>query len=768
MAADRAKRNRLDAIDEKPWKRLTPELIESIASFVPVADVVTGLKLACADTAACLRDQYKVIQLANASRRTNGGDTPAQAVADWPGRAFVAHWRSPGPWRQLNLRQRQRLLCLAANSGHMASLEAALAHSDCGPTEAALAAAAAGGHMAACRRLLQEGYSLGVKAACAAAKAGQLDLVELLWSNRRFDWRPMDVALAACSGGHVHILRWLETEQDLYRIAGGRHWSELRMRLDLAAAAAEGGHVSLTNKLLERMPVRNRRLDWGAVVLWGAAPGCPMPAFRSFCERSRELERPLSNVNLVLMRAVGSRTADWREKADYVLAQRPRSLSLLSGEGKGTPGRAIMGLFGLFGDMTLVCHLASEQPDYEQRLRYIAAHLCGQRLPRVAAALAAESGDVAALRFLLDECGMQPETYIAEAAARSDQAGVLDFLRQRGQLPACCSRRGFNAAAAPASVLPAAVAALVQEATAQVAAKRVTAGDNRTFWSAAFARAAWRGTSLTVLRYLHEQLGAEVQLRPIVAGGSVEQLEWALQQLGGAAAQQDPDGLLMAALHSENLAAATHLRASGLAPDLPVLDKILALRMEDDEYVGKNAAVRWYVTQSLLIAQHQHQQQQQGEPEAGISGADWCKLLRAVGIAGRASCYSENEWEWLKGVFTAWPVPAHATAASTARGLFVGGGSDEAAAKAEAAALTAAWGVPDAAARAEWERVEGVRGVRKLLLEDVESDHEGYQSYLKERIREAEIAAGGGEPYAAEGDDTSSDSNDDDDTEDGE
>ena len=99
----------------------------------------------------------------------------------WPGSAFVAHWGRPEPWRSLTLRQRERLLCLAASSGHAPSLDAALAHCGCVLKPEVLTAAAAADNLATCERLLHgEGCSFHENALTAAAQDGHLQVLQLL------------------------------------------------------------------------------------------------------------------------------------------------------------------------------------------------------------------------------------------------------------------------------------------------------------------------------------------------------------------------------------------------------------------------------------------------------------------------------------------------------------------------------------------------------------------------------------------------------------
>ncbi|PNW72712.1 hypothetical protein CHLRE_15g639379v5 [Chlamydomonas reinhardtii] len=103
------------------WRRLTPDLVRRIAACAHPNAIAGSLKLTDSETAAALRGSYNVLQLL---QRSTGGNEHALsfAEAEWPGHAFVAHWDRPEPWHSLNLFRRWRLLCLAASSGHAASL----------------------------------------------------------------------------------------------------------------------------------------------------------------------------------------------------------------------------------------------------------------------------------------------------------------------------------------------------------------------------------------------------------------------------------------------------------------------------------------------------------------------------------------------------------------------------------------------------------------------------------------------------------------------
>ena len=136
------------------WKRLTPELVRRVAGHLHANEVAAVLKLVDTETAAALGN-YKTLTL---GQERDDTAVPHRAEHPWPGPAFVAHWGRPEPWRSLSQSQQVRLLCLAASSGHLPSLEAALLVG--GPVSNAKLAqlvesAADGGSVACCELLLR-------------------------------------------------------------------------------------------------------------------------------------------------------------------------------------------------------------------------------------------------------------------------------------------------------------------------------------------------------------------------------------------------------------------------------------------------------------------------------------------------------------------------------------------------------------------------------------------------------------------------------------
>ncbi|KAG2434363.1 hypothetical protein HYH02_012378 [Chlamydomonas schloesseri] len=195
------------------WRDLTPDLLARIASYAHPNDVAGCLKLLNREAYACLKTHTR-LALAAPPLPWPRHDLPPAAQQPWPGDAFVRHWGRAEPWQAPNLRERRRLLCLAAGSGHAASLAAALAHCGCALDVHALEAAAAAGDVSACETLLSAGCEWGQSVFAAAAAAGQLPVCQAFWAS---GLRPLPignricvVTQAACSGGHMHVLEWLE------------------------------------------------------------------------------------------------------------------------------------------------------------------------------------------------------------------------------------------------------------------------------------------------------------------------------------------------------------------------------------------------------------------------------------------------------------------------------------------------------------------------------------------------------------------------------
>ncbi|KAG2453245.1 hypothetical protein HYH02_002568 [Chlamydomonas schloesseri] len=293
------------------WNSLTPELVRKIASFAHPNDCAASLKLLNSETAAALRDTYKGFTLGVSKQDWS---EPHRAVQPWPGQLFVAHWGRPEPWHALTLPQRERLLCLAASSGHVPSLEAALVHSGCALKPDVLTAAAASGSLLCCARLLGEGCSCSEACFAVAAEAGHLPALELLLEAVRSSrLKPESVtaaAMGACRGGRLDLVSWLQHEHgysprylDLVRLAAASGKAAafealLPMCPQLALVAEPGleqperrvsgygwqlGQHPQAEEAARREEQRQRQVRWD--VLQALVQGCPVEVLQRHYDR---------------------------------------------------------------------------------------------------------------------------------------------------------------------------------------------------------------------------------------------------------------------------------------------------------------------------------------------------------------------------------------------------------------------------------------------------------------------------------------------------
>ena len=479
-------------LPKSTWDNLTPELVRRIAECLHPNEVASSLKLANSDTAAALSD-YRTLYLAH-----DGKDIYIRLKAQqpWPGHAFVAHWGRPEPWRELSLRQRERLLCLAASSGHAASLDAALHFSGCALKPSVLTAAAVGGDELASKRLLAEGCSLDEGVFRAAARGGHLRLIQLLLNTTvsNYLWTPCLAAAAqgACAGGQLAILTWLQQEHGY------------SLRASNVGAAAEAGHVELVERLMPLVPdcapaqeawkdcdpqdfqaVRDLRSSrWE--LLMDVVSGCPVEVLQRHHDRlwhwprrqpvllPGDLANPAALAAAVAAGYAGAEAAgvlaggradleavveadvpedeDQSCPAEDVRAYlcnlfRAAACSptpcwaaklsfLLSTWGPRVEATLKAGRYLDLGE--LFDAMATERPDYLQRLKHLAD--IGVALDSQAAEAAFSRCRVEALVWLVDECDALPDEVIIDyciimrgtATEASDCVAVLEALRQRG------------------------------------------------------------------------------------------------------------------------------------------------------------------------------------------------------------------------------------------------------------------------------------------------------------------------------------------------
>ncbi|KAG2433494.1 hypothetical protein HYH02_012612 [Chlamydomonas schloesseri] len=355
------------------WQLLPTDVQERVASKLDPSDVAGGLKLVDARTAAVLR-AYSKVEFRDAE--------------PLPRPAIMAHRSDHKLWAGLTNDQRQRVMRATAASGHLDCVEVALEHCSRSASggvpmrpSAVLVAAAAAGHVHVCTRLLQAGWDVGdgvlMRVCEAAAAAGHLPVLQLLTgdaylpaedAHNQFSvwplWRAS--ALAACKGGHTHVVAWLHEQCGFPDVlppaapaaaAGAapaapqqrsqqrhnyRHQNSASVAMELAAVAAAGRHMQLFELMmpaLQRVVAARRQEVAGSgrtgVVAAGTLGmeiellakvlyGCPM----ELVERVDGLLRPLlplparmtlRALGLLLSHAAASPTPDWSGKLEYVL-----------------------------------------------------------------------------------------------------------------------------------------------------------------------------------------------------------------------------------------------------------------------------------------------------------------------------------------------------------------------------------------------------------------------------------------------------------------
>ncbi|KAG2427431.1 hypothetical protein HXX76_012367 [Chlamydomonas incerta] len=257
---------------------LGANLIRSIASFLPAAEVAISLKLLDKEAAAALRD-FRGMAIARPPpgwmlKAVGGMDYLSRArpaASKWfclakPGLSLrlvtELEWSRPAFWRRLNLRQRRQLLCAAASSGDRDALCAALQHGGCSLTSPVLAAAAAAGNCDICRFLaFQQGCPWEACISWAAAGHGQLET--FLWAVD-MEKRAMDAVTMAATVTAQMAAAWVA------------------MAARLAAAGGVGG-VTQPARLKAGLQQPRR-----PVVIWYWRARLPQLAARGVSIRARE------------------------------------------------------------------------------------------------------------------------------------------------------------------------------------------------------------------------------------------------------------------------------------------------------------------------------------------------------------------------------------------------------------------------------------------------------------------------------------------------
>ncbi|KXZ45249.1 hypothetical protein GPECTOR_56g345 [Gonium pectorale] len=251
-----------------------PSIMDRIARFLPLNEVVCSLRVVDKATAAMLRSpEFMTVRL-------------SEPV---PHHAFEWRWGRPGAVRDLRLAQRRELLlCLTAASGVTDNL--ALAASFAGRmllTSKVSKAAGQAGQLGSCLLLKQLGCDLG-GAVEGAAAGDHLALCEELVCRQEVRYSPVDCACAAAKGGHVAVLDFM---------------------------------VSRCGDKLQR---GNRNSDkWG--ILADVAEGCGLATLqrltREWTDEGEEDKEAGLLRGDVLAAAAGSPTPDWRAKVEWLESQ---------------------------------------------------------------------------------------------------------------------------------------------------------------------------------------------------------------------------------------------------------------------------------------------------------------------------------------------------------------------------------------------------------------------------------------------------------------
>ncbi|KAG2431067.1 hypothetical protein HXX76_009600 [Chlamydomonas incerta] len=490
------------------WPRLNADLKRKVAGHMEPNDAAANLRLVDRDTAAALRGSHDTITLSRQQERDEGAP---QAQQPWPGPAFVAHWGRPDPWRALTLPQRKRLLCLAASSGHAASLEAALAQCGCSIPPQALTAAAAAGNRPGCRTLLAaDGASRSRAAAGAAAAAGgHLPVLYLLLNLLSCGDRSSIVSAAArgaCAGGQAGVLTWL---QQKYKCSMSGLAEEAaragqvallegvllpQLQAQLAAEIAEegggeegqGGAAPLVGGGVGMEAAQRRWVCWQ--LLQAIAHGCPVEV----------LERHYDT----LWMGGRARRAGQGQQQHQQQQQEPQHQQQEDQQ--------------------------QQQQQEEQPVPEEFAEEDQGRDDTLGQLLAAAAGSpttcwASKLQLLFRKWGAVVARQVLGHGGSPGHLAVLRLLRERGHV--------FGAEEVAREAPHSSGAALTWLAeVAEDGARGEGEQEARRWWSDAWAAAARTGHGTAVLRALRRR-GAAVRLDAVAVGGSVEALEWAVEEL---------------------------------------------------------------------------------------------------------------------------------------------------------------------------------------------------------------------------------------------
>ncbi|GLC46696.1 hypothetical protein PLESTB_001353600 [Pleodorina starrii] len=297
-----------------------------------------------------------------------------------PTHVFRERWGRPGAFRALSRKQRLQLLCLTAASGSVANLEVALANAGLELRGELLEAAAAAGQLDMCKVLRARGCLWG-RSLSAAAEAGHRHVCEwILASGCPLDG---DVVCAAARGGQEDLMHWLLTE-----LLGRPNDGVYVLCWSLLWPAAECLSLAALQRLWQQLMAGHH----GSIL---------QQQLEQFDEEDR---------GAILEAAAGSTTPDWQANVKWLeWLGYPRMASAYRSAVRAGNGDAVVARL--------------------QRLRGR-----GYPLEAAVADAAVYFGNLAALRFLVEQAGVRPtgnQIDVTEAA-RQGHLAVLQYLHASG------------------------------------------------------------------------------------------------------------------------------------------------------------------------------------------------------------------------------------------------------------------------------------------------------------------------------------------------
>ncbi|EFJ41893.1 hypothetical protein VOLCADRAFT_98135 [Volvox carteri f. nagariensis] len=205
------------------WDDLPAQVLELIASFLTGNEIMCTLRLINKAAAELFRGRFEVRM--------------SQPV---PRHACLLHWSGIHVMRNMNLKERYRILALLCRNSSLTNLRIAIAASGCIPVAELFDAAAAGGSLDICQWLDEMGYPTDKETAVkAAAQAGHLPVVR--WLLRYSPDLSNAAWTAAARAGRQSTCEALLAATD---VVGP-------LPVEALFASARNGHVGLTEWFLK-------------------------------------------------------------------------------------------------------------------------------------------------------------------------------------------------------------------------------------------------------------------------------------------------------------------------------------------------------------------------------------------------------------------------------------------------------------------------------------------------------------------------------------